>query len=229
MTFNSEFEPYLAATDFFDFDDQEVQKYAHQILKGESDPIKQGVKLYNAVRDDIFYNPYVFEAEANTLSASACLKSGESYCIPKAVLLGALARYVGIPSRIGLANVTNHMSSPQLIEYLQSDIFVMHGFTELYLNDKWVKATPAFNAKLCQKMGLEPLEFDGENDSIFHEFGEGGQHHMEYLVDHGSFADVPFEFIVENIAEAYPHLVVNKGDDKAVLVGKSLDEDLESY
>lgn len=223
---NTDFDQYLVATDFFDFDNPAVQAYATMVLADEKAPIQQAIKLYNAVRDDVFYNPYIFKAEASTLSASFCLENRESYCVPKAVLLGALARYVGIPARIGLANVTNHMSSPQLIEYLKSDIFVMHGFTELYLNGKWVKATPAFNAQLCEKMGLAPLEFDGVNDSIFHEFGEGGERHMEYLVDHGTFADVPFDFIVESVTEAYPHLVVTKGSEDAVLAGISLENDL---
>lgn len=223
---NNEFDQYLAVTKFFDFDDPAVQAYAERVVDGETDPKQQAIKLYNAVRDDIRYNPYVFKTEARSLSASYCLEAGESYCIPKAVLLGAMARFVGIPSRIGLADVTNHMSSPQLIEYLKSDIFVMHGFTELYLEGKWVKATPAFNAKLCSLMGVHPLEFDGENDSIFHEFGEDGERHMEYLADHGTFADVPFDFIVDSVNKAYPHLAVEAGSDKKVLGGSSLDEDM---
>jgi len=223
---NSEFDQYLAVTEFFDFDDPGVQAYAERVIGSETEPKQQAIRLYNAVRDDIRYNPYVFKAEARSLSASYCLNAGESYCIPKAVLLAALARFVGIPARIGLADVTNHMSSPQLIEYLKSDIFVMHGFTEMYLDGKWVKATPAFNAKLCSLMGVHPLEFDGENDSIFHEFGEGGERHMEYLADHGTFADVPFDFIVDSVNKAYPHLTVEVGSEKKVLAGSSLDEDM---
>ena len=47
-----------------------------------------------------------------------------------------------------------------------TDLFVFHGYTELYLDGKWVKATPAFNLSLCTKFRVKPLEFDGRADSI---------------------------------------------------------------
>jgi hypothetical protein len=34
------------------------------------------------------------------------------------------------PARIGLASVTNHLSTPRLLELLKSDVFAMHGYTE---------------------------------------------------------------------------------------------------
>ena len=198
---------YLAATSFFNYDHPAIQSWTHGVVGRETDPVQQAVRLYHEVRDSIRYNPYVFSVDPVTLSASYCLESGESYCIPKAVLLGAACRSLGIPSRLGLANVKNHISSPQLIEYLKSDIFVMHGFIELFLNNKWVKATPAFNARLCKYMGVAPLEFDGHEDSIFQEYDVDGSRHMEYLKDHGTFADVPFDLIAKTVEEAYPHLV----------------------
>ena len=197
---------YLAPTSFFDFEHPAVQAWTHGTVGQETNPAQQAVRLYKAVRDGIRYNPYVFRPEPHTLSASYCLTSGETYCIPKAVLLGAACRSLGIPARLGLANVKNHLSSPQLIKFLRSDVFVMHGFIELYLDDKWVKATPAFNADLCARMDVAPLEFNGRDDSIFHEYGTDGSRHMEYLKDHGDFVDVPFDFIVKGISQAYPHL-----------------------
>jgi transglutaminase-like putative cysteine protease len=197
---------YLTATSSFDFDKPQLQAYADSITAGATDPVKIATWLYYAVRDDIRYNPYVFSSNPKTFSASYCLESRESYCIPKAVLLGALGRYKGIPTRLGLANVKNHLSSPQLIDYLRSEVFVMHGYTEFFLDNRWVKATPAFNKRLCHLMKVAPLEFNGRDDSIFHEFGDDGHRHMEYLADHGQFSDVPYEFIMKAIAEAYPHL-----------------------
>jgi len=216
---------FLEATFYFDYDAAEVQAYADKVLAGQDlSPKQMAIALYKAVRDDIRYNPYVFKTDPKSLSASYCLNDGVSYCIPKAVLLGAVCRYKGIPARLGLADVKNHLSSPQLIEFLRSDVFVMHGFVELYLDGRWVKATPAFDAALCKKMGVEVLEFDGEQDSIFQEFSEDGAKHMEYLADHGTFADVPMDFITASVAKAYPHLT----DPKVMsgLSGHSLEEDL---
>ncbi|HLT12798.1 MAG TPA: transglutaminase family protein [Marinobacter sp.] len=198
---------YLKPTAFFDYDKPEVQAWIDQQLEGVPDNRVEQIKaLYLAVRDNISYNPYVFSSDPNTFSASYALQASESYCIPKAVLLGAAARSIGIPSRLGLADVRNHLSSPKLIEWLQSDVFRMHGFIELYLNDQWVKATPAFNRKLCELMKVEVLEFDGVNDSIFQEYTESGAAHMEYITDHGVFDDVPYGFIMEGLQAAYGHL-----------------------
>ena len=198
---------YLAPTFYFDFNEPEVQAFADRVLGTEMlSPKEVACQLYLAVRDEIRYNPYVFKPDPKSLSASYCINAGESYCIPKAVLLGALCRYKGIPSRLGLANVKNHLSSPQLIEFLRSDVFVMHGFIELFIDGQWVKATPAFNAALCEKMGVEVLEFNGVDDSIFQEFNDDGDKHMEYLADHGTFDDVPMDFITRSVVEAYPHL-----------------------
>lgn len=151
-------ENYLKPTEFFDYDKPEVKAWIDQQLEDvPNEPVEQVKALYLAVRDSVQYNPYVFQTNPRTLSASYALESRESYCIPKAVLLGAAARYIGIPSRLGLADVRNHLSSPKLIEWLRSDIFRMHGFIELYLNGQWVKATPAFNKQLCALMKVEPL------------------------------------------------------------------------
>lgn len=218
---------YLSSTFYFDYDHHEVQAFADRVIGGDDlSQTEMAVRLYYAVRDEIRYNPYVFKTDPKSLSASYCIEAGESYCIPKAVLLGALCRYKGIPARLGLADVKNHLSSPQLIEFLRSEIFVMHGFIELFLDGKWVKATPAFNAALCEKMGVDTLDFDGKEDSIFQEFNDEGHKHMEYLADHGTFDDVPMEFIAMSVAKAYPHLV--KPELLAKYQSHSLEEDIQA-
>lgn len=197
---------YLAETKFFDFNHPRVQEFIRQHTQDGQDQIGKAQSLYLAVRDLIRYNPYCFQPSPDHVSASHVLQDKSSYCIPKAVLYCAVARGVGIPSRIGLANVTNHLSDQKLIDHLRSDVFVMHGYSELYLKDKWVKATPAFNKELCERSKVKPLEFDGTQDSIFHEFTSDGTKFMEYLKHHGEFADVPWDFIVNGLREAYPHL-----------------------
>ena len=175
------------------------------------------------MRDGLKYNPYVFNTNPETLTASFCAESKESYCVPKAILLGALARLNGIPARLGLADVKNHLSSPALIEWLKSDLFVMHGYIELYLDGKWVKATPAFNERLCRAMKVAPLEFNGMDDSIFHEYTGEGEKHMEYVNDHGVFDDLPVAFIMDKLEVAYPHLV-EKFDAESVKERRLEDE-----
>lgn len=197
---------YLKEDCFIDFQHPSIRSYAEGVVGDEDDQRQIAIKLYRAVRDDIQYNPYTFETSKSSFSASYCLAQGRSYCIPKACLLAATCRIYGIPSRLGFADVRNHLASPQFLDYLQTDVFVMHGYVELYLNGKWVKATPAFDQNLCQLMGVSCLEFDGENDSVFHAFDQQGERHMEYLREHGTFSTIPHALILESVATAYPHL-----------------------
>lgn len=196
---------YLAPTYFIDSDSAEVIAFAKKHTEEVKTESEKAVKLYYAVRDGFLYDPYHVDLRAEAMQASATLKRGSGYCGEKATLLAAAARAVGIPSRLAFANVKNHLSTEKLIALLRSDIFVFHGFTELFLNGKWVKATPAFNISLCDKFGVAPLEFDGINDSIFHEY-EGGRKFMEYVYDFGSFTDLPRELFIKSLQENYPHL-----------------------
>ena len=86
---------------------------------------------------------------------------------------------------------------------MQSDVFVWHGYSSILLDQKWIKATPAFNLELCQRFGLKSLEFDGTEDSIYHPFDLEGRRHMEYLKLRGEFTDVPIAEIEESFPMVY--------------------------
>ena len=197
---------YLKPSRFVDSDHPAVVEFAENHRGQGGTPLEQAVALYYAVRDRIRYNPYVFSLDPQTLCGSHALQAGQSYCVPKATLLAACARHCGIPARIGLADVKNHLATPRLLELLRSEVFAMHGYTELFLEGRWVKATPAFDIGLCEAFGVLPLEFDGRTDSVFHPFNREGVRHMEYLRDHGQFADVPEEFFFGYLQQCYPHL-----------------------
>lgn len=195
---------YLEETPFFDYSHPAVVSWIER-LEGQS-VLQKLLHAYYLVRDEIPYNPYTFSQGKGALKASFAASSDSAYCIPKSALLIAISRSLGIPARIGLADVRNHLSSPKLLNWLGTDVFVMHGYAELYLHHKWVKCTPVFNQSLCEKFGIHALDFDGLHDSVFQPFTESGQAHMEYVSEHGSFDDVPAEKIFSAVAQAYPHL-----------------------
>jgi transglutaminase-like putative cysteine protease len=206
-------EQYTAATEFIDSGDAGVQEFARGASAGADHDVSQAVKLYYAVRDEIRYDPYYAGDERRYFRASDCLRAKRGFCIPKAALLAAAARSLGIPARVAYADVRNHLATKKVLELMGTDIFVWHSFTELYLEGRWVKATPAFNLSLCQRFGVHPLEFDGQHDSLFHEFDQAGRKHMEYVRERGNYADVPYEAILADFRKTYPRWValVNQG------------------
>ena len=196
---------FLQPGEFIDSHDPAVQAFSRKQVKGEGDR-ERAVSLYYAVRDQVRYNPFLDFSEPLVFKASAVLAADEGFCVGKASLLAACARAAGIPARVGFADVKNHLTSPRLAETMGSDLFVYHGYTDLRIDGKWVKATPAFNLALCARFRVKPLEFDGRADSIFHPFDEDDRRHMEYLRDRGVYADVPVDEIQSAFREAYPKL-----------------------
>lgn len=203
----------MTAGEFVDSGDADVREFAKKAAESASDDVLRAVKLYYAVRDEILYDPYYGGVERKYFRASDCLRAKRGFCIPKAALLAAAARSVGIPARLGYADVRNHLSTKKLLELMGGDLFIWHSFTELFLGGRWVKATPAFNLSLCQRFGVRPLEFDGRNDSLFHEFDRDGRRHMEYVRERGNYADVPYEAIIADFKKTYPRwmMLVREG------------------
>lgn len=153
------------------------------------------------MRDKIKYNVYAPKYPAENFRASEILSRGQGYCVQKAVLLVTLARAVGIPARLGFALIRNNLVPPKLYKIMGTNIFPWHGYAELYLQEKWVKATPTFDLKMCQKQGIIPVEFDGQNDARFNHYNQEGKLHIEYLMDRGPFDDVPLEQIWQALRE----------------------------
>jgi transglutaminase-like putative cysteine protease len=199
-------EDFLAPGRFIDSDHPAIRDFAARAAAGADEPVAAAVKLYYAVRDGILYDPYVPCGEPATYRASAVLAKGRGYCVGKAALLAAAARARGIAARVAFADVRNHLATPRLLELIGTDVFIYHGITELWLEGRWIKATPTFNLSLCEKFRIHPLDFDGRRDAVFHPFDRDGRQHMEYLRQRGSYADVPVDILVPAMLETYPRL-----------------------
>ncbi|MEP6703250.1 MAG: transglutaminase-like domain-containing protein [Acidobacteriota bacterium] len=202
-------EKYLKPTEFLDSDHESVRLFATQNTIGLESDAERAVKLYYAVRDGFQYDPYVLDLRPSAMKASALLKKTRGYCVEKAILLAASARTVGIPSRLSFYIVRNHIATERLTKALEKDYLVFHGAAEMYIDEKWVKATPAFNKKLCDFLGVDPIEFDGKSDAIFQEYDRSGNVFMEYLHDYGSFDDMPYQMFLNELDKHYPHLTNN--------------------
>ncbi|BBO66923.1 hypothetical protein DSCA_08530 [Desulfosarcina alkanivorans] len=216
---------YLEPTYFVDSHSPAVISYARERCLGKRTDVEKAIALYYGVRDDIRYDPYSMEDKPEAVTASAVLKRRAGFCVPKAVLLTAVLRSRNIPARLGFADVRNHLVTQRLKAMMETDLFVYHGYVEIFLNGQWVKATPAFNLTLCLNFNVKPLEFDGVHDSLFHEFDTRGQRHMEYVNDHGTFADLPYDQIYGAFRRHYPKILTRNADRNADAFGReALDE-----
>jgi transglutaminase-like putative cysteine protease len=194
---------YLAPSRFIDSAHPEVVAFAQETCAGAVDDRERASRLFFAVRERLRYDPYTFTTDPGAYKASAVLRQERSFCIPKAILLAAAARAVGIGARVGFADVKNHLASEKLVRRLGSDLFVFHGYAELWVDGRPVKASPAFNASLCARFGVDPLDFDGVHDAMLQPFDGEGRPYMEYVTDRGLHLDLPFDVMLAAIAEHY--------------------------
>lgn len=215
---SNDLQPYLNPTWFVQSDAPEIASLAAEVVGPATDEIDRACRLFYAVRDGIRYDAYNLLVTRESLRATYVLAAGRSWCVPKSVLLAAMCRAVGIPCRLCYANVRNHMATKKLLDHIGTDVFYYHGYNEIYLRSRWVKATVSFNRTLCEKARLAPLDFDGQHDSIYHPFDLAGHRYMEYLHDYGPFADVPYDDLVAKFAEVYPN-VQQRGENGAGLSG----------
>lgn len=201
---------YTDPAEYIDSDHPAVEAFARAIVPAGADARGTASTLYTAVRDGIRYNPYVSMRNAESFRASSVLAAGNGYCVGKAALYAAACRVHGIPARVGFADVRNHLTTEKLRQSMGTDMFTWHGFTEVFVDGAWRKATPTFNDSLCARLGVKPLDFDGHTDALLHSFDGEGRTYMQYVNDHGTYHDVPAKFLMREMAREYANM---QGED----------------
>ena len=203
---------YLGATTFFDIDHPTVHRFVDEAIGDAQSARERAVRLFYAVRDRIRYDPYNLTYDPFAYRASSVIEAGRGWCVPKAGLLAACARAVGIPSAIGLADVANHLTTEKLRAQMGGvNVFYDHGYAAMYIDGRWLKTVPAFNIELCERFGVRPTEFDGQSDALYQEFDVHDRRHMEYLREHGTWSDLPLEQVKQDFAKHYPGIAERAG------------------
>jgi transglutaminase-like putative cysteine protease len=193
---------FLAPGEYVDSHHPALRDKALELTAGVADPSQKARAIYYFVRD-LYYHAAPFE-DLESYRASSVLAAGHGYCVAKASVFVALCRAAGLPSRLLFADVTNHLSTPKLRERMGTDLFAWHGYGEVLLRGIWIKVSPTFNASLCKRLGVAPLEFDGESDAVLQSFDAGGRRFMSYDRRHGAFHDVPARFLAAEMPRLYP-------------------------
>jgi len=200
-------ENFLKPTYFVDSDSKIVQSKATNLTTKAMTDAEKAIELFYYTRDEILYDPYdSLVSRKARYKASKTITEKKGWCIQKAVVLAALARAVGIPSRLHFADIQNHQTPEKLKKRNGNDVFIYHGYTDLFLNGKWIKATPAFNKSLCDKFGFKTVEFNGINDGILPSTTINGERYVEYLKDRGTDYDLPYKKMWITMINYYSNL-----------------------
>jgi len=198
-----EMERYLRHTPVFDSDSEPIKRKAEELTRGKEEVADKAKNLFYFVRDEIKYNFYAPPSHLEFYQASRTLQAENGFCIQKSILLDALARAIGIPARLHLADIRNHLLPEKIVALAGTNDIVFHGYSELYVEGKWVKVTPSFDLKMCQENRIIPSEFNGRSDAMLHSHNLEGKLHIEYTKDRGNYEELPFEEIRDTWFQVY--------------------------
>ncbi len=196
-------EKYLKVTETMDHDHPMIRSVVNCISGERSSRRDVLTRLFYCVRDGCRYNMYKGSWDLKDYRASKVLQEGEGFCIQKSVLLAAMARAAGIPSRFILAAIRNHKTPPEVVRAMGNNLFFPHIYDEFYIENRWVKAAPTFDKYLCQRINAPTVEFSGEHDAILPPLDFEGLLYVEYVEDFGTFEDIPWEFILQTLPRFY--------------------------
>jgi len=188
--------PFLMPTSLIDSEHPLILDAVNRLEAAERPPVERAIHLFSFVRDEIPYRSSAPMLEEGDYRASATLQRGFGICIQKAALLAALCRASGIPAQVCFADIRNHRASPEIVDLLGTNEFIYHGYDLLWLEGKWVKATPTFDQALCHRTDTLTVEFDGVHDAVLPSSDKKGRPHVEYLRQLGCHADIPAKEIL---------------------------------
>ena len=191
---------YLEPTATIDSDNEKIGEKAGVITLNSSNDREKAVELFYFVRDTIRYSAYMISVFIEDFVASRILEWGKGYCVQKAVLLTALARASGIPSRIAFARIRNYGVSEKVAEMAGGNVFPRHGYNQFFLNGRWVSVTATFDKKLCKEHRWPTVEFDGESDAILPARDLDGNPYIEYLEKFSPVEDLPFDWVYQSVS-----------------------------
>jgi hypothetical protein len=155
-----ELAPYLARNSFLDTEDAAVRQLAAQAGGPEGTP---PAEVAQRLRD--FVSDYISKKDMSVgfATASEVARSREGDCTEHAVLLSALGRVRGLPSRVvaGLAYMPEYQGKQAILGY--------HMWAQFYLNGRWVDYDAALPeiAGPPRRLGLVASDLNSESLADF--------------------------------------------------------------
>jgi transglutaminase-like putative cysteine protease len=200
---NEELMPYLAPSPGVECEDGGIRTLADELTRGKLSSREKAAALFLFARDQVRYVPYApFESVEDYLGPMV-LERGYGFCTQKTSLLVGLCRAAGIPARFRFADLVNHNMPGRLEWVMQSNRMIFHTYAELFVEGRWLKATPSFERSLCEKMGWRLVEFDGTTDAVLPATDLSGRPHIGYVLDRGTDAGIPLQSMLDAWLEGY--------------------------
>lgn len=192
-----ELEDFLVSAEGIQCAEPEVRELARRVARGSANEVEAARRLFDYVRDTVRYSVRVpFERMEDYLALNT-LARGAGYCVQKSALLCTLARALGIPSRLGFADIINHQLPDGILEITGGDVIYYHCFLEWYVGGRWLKVTPSFDRRLTEERGWRLVEFDGEHDAMLPATTLDGSEHITYTAYHGWRLELPLSEMMD--------------------------------
>lgn len=199
MTYSTTLHP----TFYLDSDHPLLLETVRRLTAGSKTPNETIQRIFLFIRDKIPYNMYAVSGNAEYYKASKILEMGNGYCIQKAILFTAMGRAAGIPSKLVLVAIRNHLTPPDVVKLLGGNLFFPHAYSQFLLDDRWVNVAATYDRPLCERIGAAVPDFDGHTDTLLPKTDLLGRPFIEYVDDYGSFDDLPWDFIKEKVPSYY--------------------------
>lgn len=175
---DAKLKPYLQASTMLDIDDRRIKRLARRGAASAATPAGKADALRRFVTD------YVSDKNLDIgfATASEVAKNRSGDCTEHGVLLAALARAAGIPSR-GVSGIVQVPDGPLGAEGLNA--FGYHMWTQVYIGGQWVDIDAALRQTDCDPthiaLALMPMGDEGMLESLMAIFPLLGQLEMELV------------------------------------------------
>jgi transglutaminase-like putative cysteine protease len=193
----------LQPTYYFDCDHPDIRNAVQSITGECKNQVEALQRLFLFVRDQIPYNMYAVTGNPMYYKASKILEMGTGFCVQKAILFTALGRAAGVPSRLVLVAIRNHLTPPEVVKLLGGNVFFPHAYSQFFLEGRWINVAATYDQPLCARLGAAVPEFDGYHDTLLPAFDLDGHQFIEYIENFGIFDDLPWQLIVDKMPEYY--------------------------
>ncbi|MFQ6048326.1 MAG: transglutaminase family protein, partial [Phycisphaerae bacterium] len=146
----------LASTIYLKHDDPLVQAMAAEARGSETDPQRLAGRLCRYVSTHV--RTKTLDIGFATASEVAQTRQGD--CSEHAVLLAALARACGIPSRVvvGIVHVDQMLG--------RRDVFGYHMWTQMYIDGAWIDLDPTLGQSRCDPTHIAMAVSDLSQSSL---------------------------------------------------------------